>query len=93
MQIKIFIVPGLFMFLTEEHVKQDASTLLFLLIFNKFIEGCVSQANLSLPFLVQDCLNVPFTCNTHGKISQYTQDDISGKIKNEVLNNYILYLY
>lgn len=74
------------MFLTEEHVKQDASTLLFLLIFHDFIEGSPLKSDFSLPFLVFKRLNIPFTCKTHGKMSKYSQSDSSGETSSCVLS-------
>ena len=65
------ILRSLFMFFTEEKVKQDAVILLFLLIFNYVIKGTPSKATFSVPYLLSQKLQVPFTCDTHWEISQY----------------------
>lgn len=67
------------MFFAEERVRQDASILLFLLVFNDFCVGTPSNATLSLPQLVQDRLNVPFRCRAYWDKSEYTEDSQIGE--------------
>jgi hypothetical protein len=64
------------MFFTEDKAKHDAVCLLFLLIFNDFIKGTPSKANFSIPYLLTQKLQVPFSCNTHWEISEYYEGSL-----------------
>jgi hypothetical protein len=64
------------MFFTEDKAKHDAVCLLFLLIFNDFIKGTPSKSNFSIPYLLTQKLQVPFSCNTHWEISEYYEGSL-----------------
>ncbi|KAK5645259.1 hypothetical protein RI129_006559 [Pyrocoelia pectoralis] len=70
------ILRGLFIFCTEERVRQDCSTLLCLLLFSGFILGSPANMDLSLPFLLVDQLSLPFTCNSHWRTSKHSLPDL-----------------
>ncbi|KAJ8960101.1 hypothetical protein NQ317_012333 [Molorchus minor] len=80
--IEVFycILRGLFLFFTEERMRQDSTTLLFLLIFKDFIRGSPSTATFSLPKVVCDKMQLPFQCNTHWTISEYTKENLKAFI-------------
>lgn len=69
--ILYYVLRSLFMYCTEGRMKQDGSTLLFLLLYTNFIHGTPSRGDMSLPHIVFDKLYVPFTCNVHWKCSKY----------------------
>lgn len=69
---------GLFLYFTEERMKQDATILLFVLIFKDFVRGSVSQANFSLPKIVFAKLHAPFQCEIYGKSSDYKKENLKG---------------
>lgn len=58
------------MYLTEEHMKEDCSVVLFLLIFSDHIKGSPAKGDFSLPTLVFDKLKVPFTSHTYTTVSE-----------------------
>lgn len=70
-EVLYFVIRSLFMYCTEGRMKQDGSTLLFLLLYTTFIHGAPSKGDLSLPHIVFDKLYVPFTCNVHWRCSKY----------------------
>ncbi|KAJ8948142.1 hypothetical protein NQ318_009229 [Aromia moschata] len=74
------ILRGLFLFFTEERMRQDATALLFLLIFNNFIKGNPSSASFSLPVVVCEKMHLPFQCNSHWKVSEYSKENIKDTI-------------
>ncbi|CAH1155943.1 unnamed protein product [Phaedon cochleariae] len=74
------VLRGLFLFFTEDRMKQDAATLLFILIFKDFVVGNPSMANFSLPHIVTEKMLVPFICATHWSVSDYTKESLKDKI-------------
>lgn len=82
----------MFLFLTEERLREDASTLLFILIFTDMLNGSPSNGNLSLPSLVFKKLSAPFSCNVHNKISKYRKEEFAGKCF-EIEMNFNEYIY
>lgn len=64
---------GLFLYSTEEHMKEDSAIVLFLLIFHNHIKGTPSNADFSLPTLLFEKLKVPFTSPTY--TTQTTADE------------------
>lgn len=68
---------GLFLYLTEEHMKEDCSVVLFLLIFHDHIRGTPSNADFSLPTLLFDKLKVPFCSQTYTTADE--QEKFAGK--------------
>lgn len=68
----------MFLFFSEERVRQDGSILLFFLLFKDFIMGSPSKANISIPRFVYDTLHVPFICGTHWSHSPYQLERIIG---------------
>lgn len=65
------ILRGLFMFFSEERLKQDAIVLLYLLIMKDYVTGSPSNGDFSLPKLINTKLRPPFTCNSHWSSSIY----------------------
>ncbi|CAH0554508.1 unnamed protein product [Brassicogethes aeneus] len=76
----ISILRAMFLYFTEERVKQDASILLFTLLYKDFIIGSPQKGNFSLPHFVYDTLHVPFICGTHWSQSPYTNETICDSI-------------
>lgn len=72
------VLRGLFMYCTEGRMKQDGSSLLFLLLYANFVHGNPANGDLSLPHIVFDKLYVPFTCNVHWKCSKYYLPSLAG---------------
>lgn len=66
------------MFFTEDRLKQDATYLLFVLVFNNFISGSPSKADLSIPYLITQKLQVPFSSLTHWEKSANVEDSRFG---------------
>ncbi|CAG9862356.1 unnamed protein product [Phyllotreta striolata] len=82
-EVLYFILRGLFLFFTEERLKQDAVILLLLLIFKDLIWGSPSRANFSLPKIVVENMNLPFVCNAHWSVSEYTKCSLKDKITSD----------
>lgn len=78
-ELLYWILRALFMFFTEEQMKQDASMLLFFLIFKDFIQGNPSRADISLPLVVCETMRTPFQCASHWMISPNTNESLKGK--------------
>lgn len=78
-EIFYWILRGLFLFFTEEQMKQDSAILLFLLIFKDFLRGNPSKGDFSLPAVVIDRMKVPFQCATHWKNSPNSNVSLKGK--------------
>lgn len=74
-----WILRGLFLFFTEEQVKQDAASLLFLLIFKDYLQGDPSRRDFSVPVVVMDEIKVPFQCAIHWKTSPYVKESLKGE--------------
>lgn len=77
--IVYWILRGLFLFFTEEQLKQDASTLLFLLIFKDYLQGDIQRGDFSLPLVVNEHIKAPFQCGSHWKISSNSTESRKGK--------------
>lgn len=78
-EIFYWILRGLFLFFTEEQIKQDASALLFLLVFKDFVRGNPSRGDFSLPTVIVNRMKVPFQCLSHWKISPNAKESLKGK--------------
>ncbi|XP_056634769.1 rotatin-like isoform X1 [Diorhabda sublineata] len=78
-----FVMRGLLLFFTEERFKQDAITLLLLLIFKDFIYGTPSRASFSLPQIIVSRINLPFSCHSHWTISEYTEASLRESITSD----------
>ncbi|XP_031350383.1 rotatin isoform X3 [Photinus pyralis] len=74
------ILRGLFIFCSEERVRQDCSTLLCLLLFSGYVLGSPASMDLSLPFLVVDQLSLPFSCNSHWRASKHALPDLQASL-------------
>ncbi|GJQ85225.1 hypothetical protein Trydic_g13065 [Trypoxylus dichotomus] len=59
------VLRGLFLFCTEERMRHEGSTLLFLLLYNYLMKGSPVSFNLSLPEIVIKKLKIPFICQTY----------------------------
>ncbi|KRT81126.1 hypothetical protein AMK59_5745, partial [Oryctes borbonicus] len=59
------LLRGLFLFGTEERMRYEGSTLLFLLLYNYFMRGSPINFNLSLPEIIIKKLKIPFSCQTY----------------------------
>lgn len=70
------------MYFTEDHMREDCSVVLFLLLFNAHVRGCPSNGDLSLPALICDKIKVPFTSHVYAT-SDYSSDQakLIGKIQ------------
>lgn len=77
-EIFYWILRGLFMFFTEEQLKQDAASLLFLLIFKDFVQGSLSRGDFSMPAVVSEKIKTPFQCGSHWKNSSNTKTSLKG---------------
>ncbi|XP_074031734.1 rotatin homolog anastral spindle 3 isoform X2 [Leptinotarsa decemlineata] len=74
------ILRGLFLYFAEERMKQDATSLLVMLIFKDFILGNPSRANFSMPNLVIDRMHLPFICSSHWIASEYSKENLKDTI-------------
>lgn len=75
-----WILRGLFLFFTEEQMKQDGAIVLFLLIFKDFSLGNPSRGDFSLPMVVIDRVRVPFQCASYWKNSSNTLESMKGTV-------------
>lgn len=88
----VFNFSGLFLYFTEDRLKQDATSLLFVLIFKDFVRGNPSQANFSLPKIVSQKFVTPFECDTHWICSEYTPENLRGTVADSLKNLLDLHL-
>ncbi|VEN41222.1 unnamed protein product, partial [Callosobruchus maculatus] len=70
------VLRGLFLFFAEERLKQDAVTLLFIMVFKDFVRGDPSNADFSLPSFIIEKLMVPFQCAVHWKESPHMKENL-----------------
>lgn len=77
-EIFYWILRGLFMFFTEEQLKQDAASLLFVLIFKDFVQGNLSRGDFSIPAVINEKIRTPFQCGSHWKNSSNTKTSLKG---------------
>nr|CAI5848647.1 unnamed protein product [Callosobruchus analis] len=70
------VLRGLFLFFAEERLKQDAVSLLFIMVFKDFIKGDPSNADFSLPSFISDKLMMPFQCAVHWKESPHKKENL-----------------
>ncbi|XP_018573187.1 rotatin [Anoplophora glabripennis] len=85
-EVFYFVLRGLFLFFTEERVRQDAGTLLCLLIFKDFVRGTPKSASFSLPNLICVNMHLPFLCNSHWNVSDYTRVNLKEWITSDSLS-------
>ncbi|XP_030750028.1 rotatin [Sitophilus oryzae] len=81
--VLFYTLRGVFLFFTDDRVRQDASTLLFILIFNDYIIGTPSRGNFSIPVIFEEKLFVPFNCNVHMRTSQNTEESLYSVITDD----------
>ncbi|CAH1122246.1 unnamed protein product [Ceutorhynchus assimilis] len=74
------ILRGAFLFINEDRMKEDATALVFLLIFKDYIIGSPLSMDLSIPKIVGETLLVPFICKRHMIDSKHTSEDLFSKI-------------
>lgn len=77
--VNSFLHLGLFMFCSEDRMRQDCSILLCLLLFHDFILGTPAKIDLSLPYLIKEKLTLPIICNVHWRKSKHTLPSLAGK--------------
>ncbi|KAK4876162.1 hypothetical protein RN001_012584 [Aquatica leii] len=77
------ILRGLFVFSSEERMRQDGNTLLCLLLFHPFMLGSPSNMDLSLPHLVTNRMSLPFTCKEHWHTSKHASPDIAKSLMSD----------
>nr|CAH7739553.1 unnamed protein product [Callosobruchus chinensis] len=70
------VLRGLFLFFAEERLKQDAVSLLFIMVFKDFIRGDPSNADFSVPNFISEKLMMPFQCAVHWKESPHTKENL-----------------
>lgn len=73
-EVYYLIVRGMFLYSTEDHMKEDCSVVLFLLLFTDFVKGSPTVGNLSLPSLVLEKLKVPFVCHAYERFNSIQED-------------------
>ncbi|XP_017780002.1 PREDICTED: rotatin [Nicrophorus vespilloides] len=72
-----FILRALFMFFTEERVKQDGSILLHLMVNASFVLGNPIKSDLSLPQIILNKIKSPFHCHAHWNTSENCLDSLN----------------
>nr|XP_022921045.1 uncharacterized protein LOC111429379 [Onthophagus taurus] len=72
-EIVYYIFRAMLLYRTDDRLLHDGSTLIFCLLYNNYLKGSVIQANLSLPNIILQNLQVPFSCVTF----QNNSDDFS----------------
>lgn len=81
MEVFYWILRGLFLFFTEEQMKQDTASLLFLLIFKDFLQGDPSRGDFSVPDVVTREIKVPFQCSSHWNNSPNAKQSLKGEYR------------
>ncbi|CAH1953846.1 unnamed protein product [Acanthoscelides obtectus] len=77
------VLRGLFLFFTEDRLKQDAVSLLFIMIFKHFLRGSPSNGDFSFPSFITEKLMIPFQCAVHWKESPYTKENLRDLVMND----------
>ncbi|KAI4460708.1 rotatin [Holotrichia oblita] len=81
LELYYLVLRGLFLFCTEERMKHEGSTLLFLLLYNYYIKGSPANFNFSLPQIVMKKFRVPFSCQPYQSKIEEVHNRLSGIIK------------
>ncbi|XP_076250090.1 rotatin homolog anastral spindle 3 isoform X2 [Rhynchophorus ferrugineus] len=75
-----YTLRGIFLFFTDDRIRQDGAMLLFLLIFQKFINGSPSMANFAIPIIFSKHLLLPVKCIFYMSSSTHLGEDIYSAI-------------
>lgn len=79
-------ISGLFLFPNNEWVKSDGAQLLCLLLYSEYVIKVTEKdvensgtSHISLPYIVQTSMKLPFACRYHWKTSLHRRSNISCK--------------